>query len=287
MKVGVIQCIVYAAAGISLAVFTFMSIMVGVWGVRISPLLFLAFFSSVGLALAGVVSLWRPRSGRTIALWALTGIGTVWIPSIIDLIPEPNVRVSSFGCVIFGGYFAIVAFGLFFPNPWKFSFPIFLVLCFTTLIVGAVAYRNRLVRGDYARPSFAFFRWRPGTNNLVIDSDPADWIDSETRNVMARAGIRGKLVWTSSLGERTAPHHVVLLAERLPSTPCKIFYPQQRVAIYVYDGSHWRAIPAKALTYSTFATLEPGNPNPMLWQDTSGGRQGSGAFVGWEETESK
>jgi hypothetical protein len=171
---------------------------------------------------------------------------------------------------------------------WSFINPLFGTLCTLTALAAVAAgviYETRLRRGDYAQPSFAYFRWWPGTDNLVIDSDPGGWISPDTQSLLEHAGIRGRVGWVSTVGERSAEHRVIVLAQRLPTNACKIYFPRERVLIYVYDGSRWRTIPNGATTFPSFATLEPGNPIPIVWDHSAGGWSGTAAFGGWEESE--
>jgi len=276
----IIQGCVYLFACIPFGIITLRSIMVGVWGVSISPLRYVAFLSCFALLAGAATSFSNAARGRIIALFALAGIGTVWIPSVVSLVPHYNTIIAPIGYIIFAGYFAAVAFVLFFPNRWRYSILTFTTLCFLTISIGAVSYLSLLKQGEYSRPAFTYFHWNSEPlNNLVINGDADGWIDNNVRGILEQAGIHGTLQWSGSSGERTLPNHVVVLAKTRPTSTGRLYYPRQGSLVYAYDGVQWLKCPSDALTFSSFATLESeSSDNTMLYEEVSGGRQGSFAF---------
>jgi hypothetical protein len=254
--------------------------MVGVWGVSISPLLYVAFLSCVALLAGAATSFVNAPRGRGIALFALAGIGTVWIPSVVSLVPHFNTIMSPIAYIIFAGYFVLAAFVLFYPCRLKYSTLTFLTLCLVTLAIGVVSYASLLKNGEYSRPAFTYFHWSSEpVNSLVIKDDSDGWIDSNTRRILEQAGIHGTLQWSGSSGERSLPNHVVVLAKTRPTNTGRLYFPRQGSLVYAYDGVQWLKLPSDAPTFSSFATLESDpSDNSMLYENVSGGRQGSFAF---------
>jgi hypothetical protein len=277
---GLIQWIAFLPSGLLFGFFTWMTIMTGVWGVRIHPIFYLALLSCLLLAVSSFVSLSAPKEGRILAIISLIGIGTVWIPSVAGLIPQHGVRVFLTGYLLFAAYFISIAFALFFPRPLRWSWLTLAVLSAGTLAYGGVVYHNRLQQGEYSRPSFAFFYWDATDQTaLVVIDDGGRWIDPETRALLEDSGVRGTLKWRGASGLRSSPNQVIILAQRQPAGTTKIHYPRDSRIVYAYNGSQWLTFPDNAPTYESFATLESEDSTTMLGQDIAGGRQGTLAFT--------
>lgn len=274
-----IQCVVYLLTALVLGYFTFMSMMRGVWGAPVHPAHYFALLGALGLIASALVTLAMPPGGRTLAAVSLAALGTLWIPSVVSLVPQHGVIPSPIAFLLVALYFAVVGFTLFYPVRWKWSVPALVLVLGVAVILAAVTSIRRIQCGEYSRPSFAFFRWSRSGNDLTVERDHAGWIDSKVRTLLHRSGIHGALEWTGSSGQRSAPHRVILLAERQPVAPYQLRYPRLGTVIYAFDGSQWHMIPSDAATYSSYATIQPEGSITMLWQDVGGGRQGSTAFV--------
>ncbi len=274
----IVQCLVFLTASLILGYTTFLSIMVGVWGVAIHPLLYLAFFSSVGLLASSFICLQNARAGRMIAMASLFGIGTVWIPSVSDLVPQHNRVIASWAYALFAGYFLVVAFALFFPRPWRFSWLALLITCAVPTVYGGAVYFHRFDQGEYARPGFAYFYWRnPQSDRLTVE-DPYHWIDSETMRSLEAEGIRGQLAWVGATGAHDLPNRVIILAQQQPRETFRINYPRMGTLVHAYDGSNWLKFPRDAATYDSYATLEADGTSTFLTRREAGGIHGSRAF---------
>jgi hypothetical protein len=274
-----VQFVIYVAAALVLGYLTFMSMMWGVWGAPVYPTHYIALFGALALFAGAFLSLANPNRGRLVSLAGLVGMGSLWLPGIVELIPQHSIIISPVAYLGFLLYFAVIGFALFYPKRWKWSVPAFaLVLCIAVGFAGVTA-SARVRGGEFVRPSFAYFRWHPGGESLVIEQDSDGWIDSEARTLVEQAGIRGKLEWTGSSGDRGASHRVIVLAQRQPVSRYELHYPRHGTVVYAFDGARWQMIPERAATFSTFATLEPEKSATMLWQDAGGGRQGTTAFT--------
>ena len=274
-----LQCVVYLITALVLGYLTYMSLMWGVWGAPVYPTHFIALLGALGLFVSALVSLGWARTGRTLAVVSLAALGTFWVPGVISLVPQHNIIVSPIDFFVVGLYFGAVGFALLYPVRWRWSVPAFVLVLSTAVTLAAVTAIRRFQSGEYARPSFAYFKWSPSGNGLTVERDLDGWIDSETKALLQRSGIRGKLEGTGSSGARSAAHRVILLAQRAPGTSYQLRYPRVGTLIYTFDGSLWRMIPSNAATYSSYATIEPQGSSTMLREDVGGGRQGTAAFV--------
>jgi hypothetical protein len=273
------QFVIYVAAALVLGYLTFMSMMWGVWGAPVHPTHYIALLGALALLAGAFVSLANPNWGRLFSLAGLVGMGSLWIPGVVALVPQHNIIVSPVEYLAFLLYFSVIGFALLYPKRWKWSVPAFAVVLGAAAGFAGVTASARVRGGEFVRPSFAFFRWYPGGESLVIEQDSDGWIDSEARTLLQQAGIRGRLEWTGSSGERSASHRVILLAQRQPVVHYELHYPRHGILIYAFDGARSQLIPERAATFSTFATLESENQSTMLWQDAGGGREGTTAFT--------
>lgn len=275
----VFQLVGYLIPGLVLGYLTLVSMMWAVWGAPIPPTHYVALLGALAVVLGAFLSLATPDSGRVVALVGLFAMGSSWIPGVVSLVPRHNVIISPLAHLAFLLYFAAVAFVLLYPKPWRWSVPALAAVLCLAFSFAAVTTVSRVRSGEFARPSFAYFRWRPGGDALTIERDSEGWMDSKARSLLQQAGIRGKLEWTGSSGERGASHRVILLAQEKPSSRFGLHYPRDDVLIYAYDGAAWRMIPENADTFPSFATIEPQNSGVMLWQDVDGARQGGVVFT--------
>lgn len=275
-----VQFLIYLVSGLVLGYLTFRSIMWGVWGAPVFSTHYIALMGSFALVAGAFISLANSNRGRIVSLAGLLSMGLLWIPGVVVLVPQHNSVISPTAYWVFLLYFSVIGFGLLYPKRWKWS-----VLTFAVLLIIAAGFIGvtatvRVRGGEFVRPSFAFYRWHPGEESLVIERDLYGWIDSETLTMLQQAGIRGTLECTGGSGPGSESHRVIVLAQRQPVRPYKLHYPRQGILIYAFDGEDWKMIPQNAPTFHTFATLEPEKSVTMLWEDVGGGRQG-GAAITW------
>jgi hypothetical protein len=279
MKSHRVSFIVYLIAALVLGFTIFRSMMWGVWGAPVSPLHYLALLGSVVLFFGAFICLVNHFSGRIVCGIALCLLGTFYVPATVSIVPAHNEILSPIVFLILLAYFSALAFVLFFPTRWKFSVPFYLI---TLGIAGALAagtFIQRTAKGEYARPAFAFFVWKPGESVLQVQNDNDHWITTETKSLLEQNGIRGSLEWAGSSGYGTEKIRVIILAQRQITLIKQIPYPRRGTVVYAFDGTNWKTLPQNAPTYSTFATLEPQGSNTMLKEQlANGGIQGSGAF---------
>lgn len=257
---------------------TFRSMMWGIWGAPVYPTHYIALLGAFGVFVGAFLSLWQPERGRLVALVGLAGLGTLWVPGVVALVPEPGIHASPWAYSIFLLYFVALGFGLLYPKRWKWSLPALVATLALAVAFAGVVTASRVRDGELVSPSFASFRWTRAEGGLVVD-DPRGWIDAETRSSLERAGIRGRLEWTASSGERSSSHRIILLVQAQPPGAFELHYPRGEVLVYAYDGVQWRMIPDDAETFPASATIEPQDSATILWQDTGGGRQGTLAFT--------
>lgn len=262
----------------TLGFMAFYSMMAGVWGVPINPLNYVAVLAAMALFFGSFVCLLNVSIGRIICGVSIVALGTFYVPAVVSIVPAHNEISSPIIYLIFLAYFGVVAFALFYPARKKFSLSIFLSVLALGGIFAGVTYAHRLANGEYDRPSFAFFVWQSGSSNLQIEDDSDGWLSDETKLLLEKSGIRGKLKWSGSRDYKTQNSCVVILAQKQIATPKQIFYPRHSLIIYAFDGTNWISWPTNVPTYSTFATLKPDGSQTMLEQNVVGGIDGTSAF---------
>jgi len=276
--------VAYLLTAIVLGYFSLTSMMWSIWGAPILPNHHLALLGTLGLLITSVTSLFSLVGGRSFAVISLAALGSLWAPAVMSLVPQHNVIVGPLGFGLVAVYFAAVAFTLLYPVRWKWSVPVLLLVLGGAVTPVVATGINRIQRGEYAWPSFAFFRWSVGGDALQVEYDPDQWIDSDTQALLEHSGIRGRLHWTGSSGLRSATHRIILLARSQPPTSYPLYHPLVGTLIYSFDGSRWRKIPSGARTYPTYATIEPEGSNTILSEDIGVGRQGTTAFM-WQDSD--
>lgn len=279
MKSQRVSFVVYLLAALVLGFTAFRSMMWGVWGAPVSPLHYLALLGSGALFFGAFVCLFNLLSGRIICGIALCVLGTFYVPATVSIIPAHNEILSPIVFFILLIYFSALAFALFYPSRWKFSLLFYLIVLGIAVAFAGGTFIQRTARGEYTRPAFVFFVWKPGESGLQVQNDSDRWITTETKSLLEQNGIRGDLEWTGSSGHGTEKNRVIILAQRQITSTKQIFYPRRGTVIYAFNGTNWITLPQNAPSYSTFATLEPRGFNTVLNEQlANGGIQGSGAF---------
>ena len=275
----IVSFIVYLIAALTLGLVAFESMMAGVWGVKISPLNYVAVLAAMTLFFGSFVCLFNLPSGRKICGVALAALGTFYVPAMVSIVPANNESFSPFIYLIFLAYFGAFGFALFYPTKRKFSWPLFLIILLTAGAFVGFTFTNRVAGGEYDRPALCFFVWKPGGSELQIENDSDHWIKSETKTLLEQNGIRGQLKWNGSRGYPTKKNQVIILSKQQIITSKQIFYPRNGTIIYAFDGINWQMFPQIILTYPAIATLDPFGSNTMLNERLAdGATQGSGAF---------
>lgn len=275
----IVSFIIYLIAAAILGSVALYRMMLGVWGVSVSPFNYIAILASAVLLFGAILCLINFRKGRIICAIALAALGPFYISAIVSLVPEYNAAVSPIIYFIFLVYFIALAFALFYPTRWKFSFPFYLAVFLIAAVLVRTTYTHRMAIGEYARPSFASFIWKPSDSTLQIVEDDNNWISADTKSLLEKNGIRGQLKWEGATGYRTNENRVIVLAQRQIVSPKQIFYPRSGTIIYAFDGTNWIMLPHDAPVYSSFATLKPSGSQTMLERDVLGGTEGTSAFL--------
>ena len=264
----------------TLGLVAFESMMAGVWGVQISPLNYVAVLAAMALFFGSFVCLFNLPSGRKICGVALAALGTFYVPAIVSIIPANNESFSPFIYLIFLAYFGALGFALFYPTRRKFSFPFFFAVLAIAGAFAVITYAHRVAGGEFDRPSFSFFVWKPGGSALQIEDDDDHWINDEIKSLLEQNGIHGQLEQGNLRDDKTRKNRVVIIAQRQITLPKQIFYPRNGTTIiYAFDGTNWMLLPKNAPAYLTFATLKPDGSQTMLEQDVVGGTEGCTAFI--------
>ncbi len=179
------------------------------------------------------------------------------MPGVVDLVPQHGIRKGWEYSVLFAAYLAAVGFALLYPVRWRWSVLVFaLVLAGATVPSGIVALQ-RYQSDEYSWPSFAYFRWYPDPESILVFDNSNGRIDSRTKARLERLGIRGRLDLQGMVWPKTVTPRVIVLAQRPPTEPYELHIPRAGLLVYAFDGSQWRRIPEGAATYQSFAVLEP------------------------------
>jgi hypothetical protein len=220
--------------------------------------------------------LFAPVAGRILATASIVGIGTLYIPASVSLVPSPNTLILPTSYLVILGYFALFAFALFFPRRWRWSVPLLVSCLLASAAFAATTYLHRLRQGELRFPFFAEFEWTPTADPLHVDYDRDGWITPETKSLLSDHGITGYLRWCGSQGNSAESRKVIVICRsRIPS-PKALPYPKSGTIIYVFDGTVWKTIPEQASVYTAHATLQP---DGMLEQVLpGGGAEGAAAF---------
>jgi len=270
LKNRLLQSLVYLAAAPFIGFFTLRAIAIGVWGVPIARIQYVALAGVLLLLCAGLVSLFAQRPGRNIALIAITALGAWWIPVTQSIVPGHDLvrGTAFFSFLIVAVYFATVAFTLFYPTRLKWSVAAFaLVLGAGALIPSSVAI-ERSRAGEFEWPAFDSYRWTATNEELDVSEDSIRGFPAAELRMLRNGGLRGRLKFEGSIGRPDAAHRVIVLMQRQVPAPQRLYFPKSGTLVYAFDGSTWRAFPADAPPYPSYAEVEP---TGMLWQQSAGG----------------
>lgn len=270
---------VFLLGGAACAFFALRMLMWAVWGAPTYPVQYVGFLSSLALLISAFVSLFKPVTARRLATASILGIGSLYIPASASLVPSPNTIIPPIAYILLFGYFALLAFGLFFPHPWRWSILLFVGCLFISAGFAATTYFRRAEQGKIHFPSIASFRWTPTADPLYVEYDPDGWITPEARQLLTEHGITGTLSWIGTQGHSDKSRRVIIIcSSRIPS-PKKLPHPKMGTIFYIFDGATWKTVPEKASVYSAYATLQPDGVLEQVLP--GGGAQGSSAFA-WQ-----
>jgi len=269
--------LVLLGGGLVYSFFTFQSLMWAVWGAPTHPIQYVALFSALGLLLSAFVTLASAEVGRWMAIACSLGIGAYYIPATQSLIPSASLIVSPIAYLLIVGYFALLAFCLFYPRRLPFSIAVLVLTVLVALGFSAHTFASRLSDGEYRRPGMAYFKWTPSAAELHIkDERDQNWLTDEMLAILSSRGVQGSLDWQGSQGAKEKrPKMIVIASGPIPENK-DLHYPKGDYVIYIFDGSSWSSVPSDPEVYPSFATLET---DGMIRQRTSsGGIQGTSAF---------
>ena len=275
------QSVVYLLTALVLLCFTLGPLMQVAWGPPGSlPQYLIALCGAFGLAFSAIVSLSAPVAGRYAAVVSLAALGVLWVPGVVDLVPQHGIRKGwELYSVLFAVYLAAVGFALLYPVRWRWSVLVFALVLAGAMVPSGIVALQRYQSGEYSWPSFAYFRWYPDPESLLVFDDGNGRIDPETKALLERLGIRGRLDLMGTRGASTATHRVIVLAQRQPTESYELHIPRAGLLVYAFDGSQWRRIPEGAATYPSFAVLEPNGLTTMHCETHGVGRSCSLALT--------
>jgi hypothetical protein len=275
-----IQSIVYMIAGVGLGGLILYSMLLVLYGVPPHPLQFVGLACCLTLFAGGALSLSNPQKGRIVALCALIGVTPLWLGSVISLVPQHNLTISPYTCLVVLAYFALIGFALCYPRPFRFSMLALVLVAFFAGATALATYLRRVRAGEYDRPGIACFLWHADSSNpVVVARDPLGWIDPKVRTLLDRAGIHGSIEWTGSSGELRDSNRMIVLAQTKPPHDTQLYHPREGLVLYTFDGKSWIKTPSDAPTYSLFATLENEGSDTLLFEPCGNSKQGSTAFT--------
>ncbi len=276
-----VQSVVYLLSALVLLCFTLGPLMWLAWGPPGGlPQYVIALCGAFGLAFSAIVSLSAPVAGRHAAIVSLAALGVLWVPGVVYLVPRHGINLFWGYSVLFAAYLAAVGFALLYPVRWRWSVPVFALVLAGAMVPSAIVALQRYQSGEYSWPSFAYFRWYPDPDSLLVVNDRKGRIDPKTKAQLERLGIRGRLDLMGGIrGGSTATHRVIVLAQRPPTESYALHIPRAGLLVYAFDGSQWRRIPEGAATYPSFAVLEPNGLTTMHCETHGVGRSCSLALT--------
>ncbi len=273
-----VQSVVYLLTALVLLVFTLGPLMWLAWGPPGSlPQYLIALCGAFGLAFSAIVSLSAPVAGRYAAVVSLAALGVLWVPGVVDLVPQHGIRKFWFWDVLFAVYLAAVGFALLYPVRWRWSVLVFALVLAGAIVPSGIVALQRYQSGEYSWPSFAYFRWYPDPESLLVVNDRKGRIDPKTKALLERLGIRGRLDLMGMV--RSGAPGVIVLAQRPPTESYELHIPRAGLLVYAFDGSRWRRIPEGAATYPSLAVLEPNGLTTMHCETHGVGRSCSLALT--------
>ena len=252
--------VVFFAGSVTIGLFTYVQLMWAVWGAPTFAVQYMALFASFLLFVSAFVCLFAPIVGRILAASSILGVGVLYIPASISLVPAANTIISWCAFLILAVYFGLLAFALFFPARWRWSPAIFACCVLVSVAFAGTTYLHRWQQGTLRWPSVAQFTWLSTPDPLRVDFDwptPCECLTPDTRKALAEHGITGVLRWSGGKFSPEESQRMVIIC-RSPITEAKdLPYPKRGTIIYIFDGTAWKSIPAQPDVYVAHATLQP------------------------------
>ncbi len=252
-------------------------IMLAVWGVPSAQQHYLAFYASLLLLIAGIITMILFNAGRIVALIALLGMGVMYIPASAFLVPAHNSIVTPMAWILMLLYFVSLASVLILRPRFKINIPVFFLLALVSVGFAGEQFYDRWQDGEYQRPSLFTYKWTPSNSDLQVDIGEEYFSDSLIDQLNDH-GINGQLMIEGVTGNEHATHKVFVICQSEPVLPKKLYYPKDNYLVYLYDGEKWSTFPHGAQTYDSYAMLETSSKSSYIKQKTDGGETFSLAF---------
>ena len=172
------------------------------------------------------------------------GIGTLDIPASASLLPSPNTIISPISYILLFGYFALLAFSLFFPRPWRWSILLFVGCLFISAGFAATTYFHRAEQVSCIFLLLRLFGGILTADPLYVKYDPDGWITPDARQLLTEHGINGILGWSGTQGHSAGSRRVIAGFVARVSRARKNYLTQEKEL------------------YFTFSTARRGRPFP-------------------------
>jgi hypothetical protein len=271
-----ISFLVFFLGGSAIGWFTFRLLMLAVLGAPTHPVEYVALFSSVFLLVAAFVCLFAPEAGRLLATASIVGIGTLYIPASASLGQSPNATPY----LVMLGYFALLAFALFFPRRWRWSVP-FLVFCL--LASAAFAATTYLYRSQQL--TVVCMHYLPGDEPLRIEDHFSD-LTPQDRALLQKCVPRGRAeVHGTGIYEKGPKAKAILLLTGPFDHKVSAAQPWHSTVVYLQESQSLTILSKDASLWSKHIYLEqqrdmPTNTTYMV--DLPTGGQAGGSAGAWK-----
>ena len=276
-----IQFSVYIVSGIIFGSLIFQSMAMSIYGAPTSVSQLIALTGALGLIGAAFVSLLIGSGGRVLAIFSLVALGVLYIPASRSLAPSAGYFFRPDGYIVIGGYLVVLAFSLFYPIRHKFSVHALVFVLFLSSAIAVHAYYERFSSGQYDWASLVFFQLEKGSDELIVESDPQQWMTDEILAELNKAKIRGHLKWNGAIGQSDSGKTMVLIGADRITEGRRIYYSKEDTIIYYFDASELKTIPPNARTFDQYPiTLET---NGRVYFTTSRGGTSSAKAFYWKQ----
>lgn len=269
-------CVVYLLGALTLGFLTFIQLTAAVWGAPTHPLQHVALYSSLALFASTFVCLFAPSQGRILATLSILGMGALYIPAAASLVPGATRGFSSKACLVLSGYFALLAFALFFPTRWRVSVPLFVGCLLASGAFATTTYLHRKEQGELQWPARVAYEWTQSAEPLQVQNDHYGCLTAEDRKTLSEHGVTGVLRWTMGAEYEPGSRRLIIICRSRIPAPKKLHYPKRGTVIYLFDGTEWKSIPGQPDVYPAHATLHP--DGGLEQTTTNGGTQRSAPF---------
>ncbi len=275
-KVKVVQTTTYLVTGLLSGLFAIRALSMAVWGVHVNPIARIALLGSIGLLIAAIASVFKPDTGRKVAIVSLLAMATFWIPAIRELAPLRNTLFDFKYFFALGfqfvPFFTAAFFALLYPTHPNVGITAAVCLALSALGVFVFTTGTHAKAGEYSTPQVILYKWVPGGSALTIKNGFKP-LDKNTVELLSHNGINGTISWSGGAGNETPRKLIFLVAGQIPASH-EARFPREGTIVHAFDGTNWHTIPSDAQTYTLSASLEPQGKSTQCWMKLEHGRGG-------------